>query len=132
MSVPVSSVYGGAVGVGVCASSRWTFPYRCLTEVRQKLRLLVWHIDALRLRLEAVQTVPQAVAVAAVAYCFGACKSIGRRCGRGRGRCATASSSADGHTKGAWRDIVIVRLTVRFLWDAKEKPTSMLLLLKPN
>lgn len=92
------------------------FPY--LTEVRQKLRLLVWHIDALRLRrlwLEAVQAGAQA---GAVAYCLGASQSTWWwRCGH-HGRCATSN---DGHAKGAWRYIVIFRLPIGFLWETKQK-----------
>lgn len=91
------------------------FPY--LSEVRQKLRLLVGHIDALRLRrlrLEAVQAAAQA---GAVAYCLGASQSTWWwRCGH-HGRCAT---STDGHAKGAWRYIVILRLPIRFLWERKK------------
>lgn len=91
------------------------FPY--LSEVRQKLRLLVGHIHALRLRrlrLEAVQAAAQA---GAVAYCLGASQSTWWwRCGH-HGRCAT---STDGHAKGAWRYIVILRLPIRFLWERKK------------
>lgn len=106
------------------AADRWSqlppFPY--LSEVRQKLRLLMGHIDALRLRrlrLEAVQAATQA---GAVAYCLGASQSTWRwRCGH-HGRCATSN---DGHAKGAWRYIVILRLPIRFLWETKQNKQNV-------
>jgi len=52
--------------------------------VGQKLRLLVGHIDALRLRLESTT---KAVA-RSIPYRLGACEAIGHRRGRGTsGRC---------------------------------------------
>lgn len=55
------------------------FPYPRFAKVGQKLRLLVGHIDALRLRLESTT---KAVA-RSIPYRLGACEAIGHRRGHG-------------------------------------------------
>lgn len=108
---------GSPLQISISISLSIRFPYPGLAKVGQKLRLLVGHIDALRLRLES----PTQAVARSIPYRLRACEAVGQRCTSSRSRSSASSSSRyRRHSKGAWRDIVILRLPIRFLRPQRE------------